>query len=128
MDTAAAAKPTVAVAAQPISITAAVVADLQKNLDHPLSHLFVQLLVIIAACRLMGVLFTKFGQPAVVGEMTLLSPVTASSAITFVFSLKKRAKSQSSIKRNADKNVCITSRNDKRPLTNEDSGSQKPRR
>lgn len=39
------------------------------NFHHPLSHLFVQLLVIITASRLVGGLFTKFGQPAVVGEM-----------------------------------------------------------
>jgi Kef-type K+ transport system membrane component KefB len=42
---------------------------LRSNLDHPLSHLFVQLLVILATSRMMGRLFTRLGQPAVVGEM-----------------------------------------------------------
>lgn len=65
---------------------------LQSNLDHPLSHLFVQLLVIITASRMMGNLFTRFGQPAVVGEMAagiLLGPSLfgwlAPEAFGFVF-------------------------------------------
>lgn len=65
---------------------------LRANLDHPLSHLFVQLLVIIAASRLMGKLFTRLGQPAVVGEMAagiLLGPslfgLLAPDAFGFVF-------------------------------------------
>lgn len=52
-------------------------ATLLANLDHPLSHLFVQLLVIIAAARVVGQIFLRFGVPAVVGEMTagiLLGP------------------------------------------------------
>ncbi|QJE94319.1 cation:proton antiporter [Luteolibacter luteus] len=65
-----AAKPHVA-AAVPASGSAlgAMWSTLRTNLDHPLSHLFIQLLVIISASRLVGGLFTKFGQPAVVGEM-----------------------------------------------------------
>lgn len=50
---------------------------LLANLGHPLSHLFVQLIVVIAAARLAGRAFTRFGLPAVVGEMTagiLLGP------------------------------------------------------
>ena len=49
----------------------------RTNLGHPLSHLFVQLLVVIAASRLMGSAFTRVGIPAVVGEMAagiLLGP------------------------------------------------------
>lgn len=67
-------------------------ATLLANLDHPLSHLFVQLLVIIAAARLLGQAFTRFGLPAVVGEMTagiLLGPSlfgwVAPAAFAFVF-------------------------------------------
>ncbi|MBL8271280.1 MAG: cation:proton antiporter [Steroidobacter sp.] len=67
-------------------------ATLLANLDHPLSHLFVQLLVIIAAARLLGQVFTGFGLPAVVGEMTagiLLGPSlfgwVAPAAFAFVF-------------------------------------------
>ena len=47
----------------------AMVAGLTRNLDDPLSHLFLQLLVIIAASLVMGRVFTSFGQPSVVGEM-----------------------------------------------------------
>ncbi len=50
---------------------------LRKNLNHPLSHLFVQLLTIIVVSRLTGRLFRLFGQPSVVGEMAagiLLGP------------------------------------------------------
>ena len=43
--------------------------ELRTNLDQPLSHLFAQLLVIIAVARVLGYVFTRLGQPAVVGEM-----------------------------------------------------------
>lgn len=65
---------------------------LQANFEHPLSHLFLQLLVIIAVARLMGRLFARMGQPAVVGEMAagiLLGPslfgLLAPDAFAFVF-------------------------------------------
>ena len=65
---------------------------LRANLDHPLSHLFVQLLVIIGASRVMGKTFTRLGQPAVVGEMAagiMLGPslfgLLAPEAFAFVF-------------------------------------------
>lgn len=51
------------------SALSAMATNLRANLNHPLSHLFVQLLVVITAARLMGLLFTRMGQPAVVGEM-----------------------------------------------------------
>ena len=58
----------------------------------PLSHLFIQLLVIIAVSRLMGKAFRWIGQPAVVGEMAagiVLGPslfaVVAPGAFAFVF-------------------------------------------
>lgn len=49
----------------------------RSPLRDPLGTLFVQLLVILAATRLLGALFAKIGQPAVVGEMfagVLLGP------------------------------------------------------
>lgn len=65
---------------------------LQTNLDHPLSHLFAQLLVIIAVSRVMGKTFARLGQPAVVGEMAagiMLGPslfgLLAPEAFAFVF-------------------------------------------
>jgi Kef-type K+ transport system membrane component KefB len=67
-------------------------ATLLANLDHPLSHLFVQLLVIIAVARGVGQIFLRFGVPAVVGEMAagiLLGPSLFGwlwpSAFAFVF-------------------------------------------
>lgn len=86
------AKTATAPAAAPASAVAAMTDALSANLHHPLSHLFVQLLVIIVASRLVGKLFTRFGQPAVVGEMAagiLLGPslfgLLAPGAFAFVF-------------------------------------------
>jgi Kef-type K+ transport system membrane component KefB len=80
--------PQIAAAAQQVSPWAA----LLSNLDHPLSHLFVQLLVIIAVARVVGQIFLRFGVPAVVGEMAagiLLGPSLFGwlwpSAFAFVF-------------------------------------------
>lgn len=67
-------------------------AGLMANFHHPLSHLFVQLLVIIGVSRVMGKIFTKLGQPSVVGEMAagiLLGPslfgLLSPGAFAFVF-------------------------------------------
>jgi len=64
----------------------------RQNAADPLSRLFVQMLVIITASRLLGGLFTKMGQPAVVGEMAagiLLGPslfkLLAPGVFDFVF-------------------------------------------
>jgi Kef-type K+ transport system membrane component KefB len=64
----------------------------RANLEHPLSRLFIQLLVIIMAARLMGAAFVRIGLPAVVGEMTagiLLGPsllgLLAPEAFGFIF-------------------------------------------
>src|SRR6187431_466070 len=51
------------------SMLGAMLAGLSENFSSPLSHLFLQLLVIIAASRLLGGLFARFGQPSVIGEM-----------------------------------------------------------
>lgn len=48
-----------------------------RNLKDPVSRLFLQLLIIIVASRLVGRVFSRFGQPSVVGEMAagiLLGP------------------------------------------------------
>jgi Kef-type K+ transport system membrane component KefB len=53
------------------------VEGLRSNVDHPLSHLFIQLLVIISVSRAVGKMFARLGQPEVVGEMAagiLLGP------------------------------------------------------
>ncbi|MDB6172691.1 MAG: cation/H(+) antiporter [Chthoniobacteraceae bacterium] len=74
------------------SVFASVEAGLRQNANDPLSRLFLQLLVIITASRLAGWLFTRFGQPAVVGEMAagiLLGPslfgLLAPDLFQFVF-------------------------------------------
>lgn len=71
---------------------AVMASGLSQNLKHPLSHLFLQLLVIIAASRVVGRIFVRLGQPSVVGEMAagiLLGPslfgLLSPSAFEFVF-------------------------------------------
>lgn len=65
---------------------------LRKNLEQPLSRLFVQLLVVIAAAQLLGKAFARMGLSAVVGEMAagiLLGPsllgLIAPGTFAFVF-------------------------------------------
>ncbi len=72
--------------------TSAMLANLSEHLHGPLSHLFVQLIVIISASLLVGQIFTRCGQPAVVGEMAagiLLGPSlfgwVSPEAFAFVF-------------------------------------------
>ncbi len=74
------------------SVIGAMLAGLKENLNHPLSHLLLQLLVIIFAARLLGGLFARFGQPSVIGEMAagiVLGPslfgMLAPDAFQFVF-------------------------------------------
>src|SRR5262245_34211296 len=52
-------------------------ATFYSNATSPLNRLFLQLVIIIAACSIAGRLFRRIGQPAVVGEMVagiLLGP------------------------------------------------------
>jgi len=65
---------------------------LVKNVREPLSILLLQIIVIVAAARLLGSLFHKIGQPPVIGEMVagiLLGPsllgLVAPTVQTFVF-------------------------------------------
>ncbi|MES2506376.1 MAG: cation:proton antiporter [Verrucomicrobiota bacterium] len=74
------------------SAVASMLAGMKENFDSPLSQLFLQLVLIIAASRLAGKAFTVFGQPAVVGEMAagiLLGPslfgLLAPDIFQFVF-------------------------------------------
>lgn len=68
------------------------VEGLRSNFDHPLSHLFIQFLVIISVSRAMGKMFARLGQPEVIGEMAagiLLGPslfgLLAPALFAFVF-------------------------------------------
>lgn len=77
-------------AAAGVSTIASVLQTLTNNLAHPLSRLFVQLLVVVAACRLTGKLFGRMGLPMVVGEMTagiLLGPSLFGSLAAPAFQL-----------------------------------------
>jgi Kef-type K+ transport system membrane component KefB len=73
-------------------VPAGVLHDLRANLDLPLSRLFVQMLIVLAAAHLVGQAFKRVGLPAVVGEMAagiLLVPsllgLLAPGAFAFVF-------------------------------------------
>jgi Kef-type K+ transport system membrane component KefB len=74
------------------SFSASVESSLWDNANDPLSRLFLQLFIIIVVSYLVGSIFTRFGQPAVVGEMiagVLLGPsvfgLLAPAAFQFVF-------------------------------------------
>lgn len=75
-----------------VSLGSAVQERLRMNAVDPLSRFFLQLFVVIAASYSVGWLFTRCGQPAVVGEMmagVLLGPslfgLVAPSAFHYVF-------------------------------------------
>jgi Kef-type K+ transport system membrane component KefB len=75
-----------------ISLFASINSNLRQSANEPLSRLFLQLLIIIVASRATGWMFTRCGQPAVVGEMVagiLLGPslfgLLAPDAFQFVF-------------------------------------------
>lgn len=75
-----------------LSLLDSVISNVQQSANDPLSRLFLQLLVIIAAARVAGWLFSRGGQPAVAGEMVagiLLGPslfgLLAPHAFQFVF-------------------------------------------
>jgi Kef-type K+ transport system membrane component KefB len=74
------------------SFSAGVKSNLWDNANDPLGRLFLQLFIIIVVSYLVGRIFTRFGQPAVVGEMmagVLLGPSVfgflAPGAFQFVF-------------------------------------------
>src|SRR5712691_13393497 len=74
------------------SFSASVESSLWDNANDPLTRLFLQLFVVIAVCYVVGWIFTRCGQPAVVGEMmagVFLGPsvfgLVAPHAFQFVF-------------------------------------------
>jgi Kef-type K+ transport system membrane component KefB len=74
------------------SFSAAVESSLRENANDPLTRLFLQLFVITSVSYLVGWIFTRFGQAAVVGEMmagVFLGPsvfgLLAPTAFQFVF-------------------------------------------
>ena len=78
--------------AGPASAYGQMAEGISQNLAEPLSHLFLQLLIVIGVSRLMGKALDAVGQPSVVGEMAagiLLGPslfgLLAPRAFAFVF-------------------------------------------
>src|SRR6266705_2864970 len=74
------------------SFFASVESNLRQNVTNPLSRLFLQLFIIIGASGLVAWIFTRCGQPAVIGEMVagiLLGPsifgLLAPAAFQFIF-------------------------------------------
>ena len=61
-------QPPVPVATEPAASTD-LAAGLRETLADPLSRLLLQIVVIVVAARLVGTLFRRMGQPAVIGEM-----------------------------------------------------------
>jgi Kef-type K+ transport system membrane component KefB len=60
--------------------SASLLANLRQNFEDPLTRLFVQLILIVLAARVCGMLMHKVGQPPVIGEMIagiLLGPSLA---------------------------------------------------
>lgn len=83
---------------------------ISHNAADPLSRLFLQMLVIIAAARLAGTIFTKLGQPAVVGEMAagiLLGPSLFGLLAPDLFHLIFPATSLSMLKLLSQIGVCL---------------------
>lgn len=97
-------------ATQPASAFGAMLAALSANLNDPLSRLFIQLLVIIGASRVAGAIFTKLGQPAVMGEMVagiLLGPSLLGWVSPEVFKFVFPATSLGTLKLLSQIGVCL---------------------
>lgn len=92
------------------SMLSAMLKGLSDNFSSPLSHLFLQLLVIISASRLAGGLFTRFGQPSVVGEMAagiILGPSLFGYLLPEVFQFVFPAPSLGALKLLSQIGVCL---------------------
>lgn len=80
------------IAAPAASAYSGLTRNLKTNLAHPLGHLLMQLFIVIALSQLVGCIFRRIGQPAVVGEIItgiLLGPsllgLLSPEAFAFVF-------------------------------------------
>jgi Kef-type K+ transport system membrane component KefB len=83
---------------------------LRANLNHPLSHLLMQLLVVITAARVLGSLFTRIGLPAVVGEMAagiLLGPSLFGFVAPSLFAITFPAQSLGALQLLSQVGVCL---------------------
>jgi Kef-type K+ transport system membrane component KefB len=85
-------------------------AGLEANLHEPLTRLFLQLIVIVMATRLAGMLFQRMGQPAVVGEMfagILLGPSLFGALFPQAFNFVFLSSSLGSLKLFSQIGVCL---------------------
>jgi K+:H+ antiporter len=85
-------------------------AEVQRDFNDPLGKLLLQLFVVIAASRLVGKLFTRVGQPAVVGEMAagiLLGPSLLGLVAPEAFSLIFPPASMGTLKLLSQIGVCL---------------------
>ena len=78
--------------AEPAAASRGLAKGFYENLRHPLSLLLLQVIVVVVAARILGNLFRRMGQPAVIGEMVagiLLGPsllgLLSPGAQAFVF-------------------------------------------
>lgn len=101
---------TVRAPVQRATASTSLVDEIQNNLGHPLSQLFIQLLVVIVATRLTGHAFTRVGMPAVVGEMAagiLLGPSLLGWIAPNVFALVFPAESLGALKLLSQIGICL---------------------
>lgn len=92
------------------SVVEAAFSEVQRHFNDPLGKLLLQLVVVIATSRLVGKLFTCFGQPAVVGEMAagiLLGPSLLGWIAPEAFSLIFPPASMGTLKLLSQIGVCL---------------------
>jgi len=92
------------------SVFASVESSLRQNAGNPLSRLLLQLFIIITASFLIGRIFTRCGQPAVIGEMVagiLLGPSLFGLLAPNVFQFVFAASSLDALKLLSQIGVCL---------------------
>src|SRR6266496_1107696 len=92
------------------SFSASVKSTLRQNATNPLSRLFLQLFIIIGASGVVGWIFTRCGQPAVIGEMVagiLLGPSLFGLLAPGAFHLVLAASSLDALKLFSQIGVCL---------------------
>jgi Kef-type K+ transport system membrane component KefB len=94
----------------PSTATSSLWSGLNANLQEPLSRLFLQLIVIVLATRVAGMIFQRFGQPAVVGEMfagILLGPSLFGALFPGAFNFVFLSSTLGSLKMFSQIGVCL---------------------
>jgi Kef-type K+ transport system membrane component KefB len=84
--------------------------SIKGNLEQPLSRLFLQLILILSVAHLVGSLFVRIGQPAVVGEMfagLLLGPSVLGGLSPGLFNLIFASSSMGTLRLLSQVGVCL---------------------